>query len=845
MRDKKTKQSSHAYFYFACYLVICFFCSYGQLFLSVDRALFDFYQSSINNDQPDADIVIVAIDDSSLVRLGRWPWDRAIHASLLEKLYNADVVVFDVLFSEPAALVASDNMFVDAVKKHGKVVLPVFLGQAAYSGQVYEELPVSALAEAAKGLGHVHVEYDDDGIVRSVFLKQGVGKAFWNHIAVTALKVASETTIVIPGKKIIEPQSAFSIVKNYQNYIHFFNAGSFTTVSYFDVLDGVIPADFFKNKVVFIGTTATGLTDHMSTPVAEISKQMSGVEVNANIFYSLKYNKFYSVLPKMVTVFIVVIAVLILVLLASFLSNYLLLLLALFTALCVVAIDFFILQVFHVWLHLASLSIAILFIYPLWAWIRFEKVVYFFRQEINALKKVQDLAPRVEAKKNLFKSLSFLTQTGFIRGWEMVDSSYRPFSATEVIFKVEEAATRLYVMVDFIESPELVSVKEELQKILTTKYKADQDKPFFIHHDQIENYIYTIEHLKQVVDEFQELVTQSISLLKDGVVIADICGHVVFANKVFIEWIGNIDNLSEMFALLGETNEFWCDAYQHFIKQENTKSFELFNGQQGKERYFLLQGGLVDAHFYGGHLMLLSLTDITLIKNEQKKREEMMHYISHDLRSPISSIITLSENQLSLDPDNAFARNVLRYAERNLKYANSFLDLARAEFIDEAAMQPVNLVSIVEQAKDSLILNANKMGVDIRFLVGEEEAWVLGNADLLYRAIQNLLDNALKFSVSGGIVTIFVEPIPAGFQCIVEDQGVGIPIEKIERIFDPFEKIGSNKQGAGLGLRIVRLVAEQHGGRVYVSNLPVQGVRFIIELPALTNSLNKKSSTIQ
>ena len=833
MEGEKRNRSLQVSYYLLFYLSICFFCSYTQVFLSLDRALFDFYQSSINNDKPDADIVIVAIDDSSLARLGRWPWERSIHGKFLEQLHEADAVVFDVIFSEPTASGDADEIFVNAVKQHGKVILPVYLGQASYSGQVYEELPFSDLGSEAKGLGHVHVEYDDDGIVRSVFLKQGVGKAFWSHIAVSALKSTSNTQQLLPGKRTSESQSAFSIVKDYQNYIHFFNAGSFSTVSYFDVLDGVIPSDFFKNKVVFVGATATGLGDRKSTPVAEIAKQMPGVEVNANIFYSLKYDKFYSVLPEPITVFIVVMSAFILVLLASFLSNYILLLVSVLIALFVVSLEFFIAHVFQIWVHLATLAIATLFIYPLWAWLRFEKVVRFFRHEISELKKGQALTPMVTGKEKLFKSFNFLTQTGYVRGWEVVDSSYVTCSSSEVIFEVADTEEHIYVTTDFIDTPELAAIKAELEKILTEKYQVEKESPSFIHHDEIERYIYTIEHLQQVVDEFQELVTQSISLLKDGVVIADVCGHVVFANKVFQEWVGDIENMSEMFDVLDEGEDFWCDAYQNFMLQENTKSFELLDKRHEENRYFLMQGGLVDSRYYGGHLTLVSLTDITLIKNEQKKREEMMYYISHDLRSPISSIITLTENQLSQDPDNEFAKNVMQYAERNLKYANSFLDLSRAEFVDETAMQAVNLVSVVEQAKDNLILNANKKGVDIRLLTDKDEAWVLGNADLLYRAIQNLLDNALKFSESGGVVTIFVEPIETGFQCIVEDQGPGIPEGQLERIFNQFEKIGSNKQGAGLGLRIVKLVAEQHGGRVLVSNLPIQGARFIIELPAL------------
>ena len=88
-------------------------------------------------------------------------------------------------------------------------------------GQVYEELPYDELVKVVAGLGHVHVEHDNDGIVRSVYLKQGVGNAHWDHVAVTALNLSRENELgELPGKQLeSKGGQKFSIVKNFHNFI--------------------------------------------------------------------------------------------------------------------------------------------------------------------------------------------------------------------------------------------------------------------------------------------------------------------------------------------------------------------------------------------------------------------------------------------------------------------------------------------------------------------------------------------------------------------------------------------------------------------------------------------------
>ena len=125
------------------------------------------------------DIVIVAIDDASIAAIGRWPWRRALHAELISRLtaQNPRAIGMDVMFNEADLDYPEDDLLLtDAIRRSARVVLPVLRrGYGPVSNQT--DLPWPAFAEAAAGLGHVHVAPDSDGVVRSLYLLEGPAAA--------------------------------------------------------------------------------------------------------------------------------------------------------------------------------------------------------------------------------------------------------------------------------------------------------------------------------------------------------------------------------------------------------------------------------------------------------------------------------------------------------------------------------------------------------------------------------------------------------------------------------------------------------------------------------------------
>ncbi|WP_198263959.1 EAL domain-containing protein [sulfur-oxidizing endosymbiont of Gigantopelta aegis] len=253
-------------------------------------------QASVFNPQ----IVVIAIDDASLLRLGRWPWSRRRHAELIDRLTDmgARSIGIDIIFSEyqkddPQA----DVMLAKALAKNKHVVLVVAPIQSTPEASVSELLPVPDLALASSVLGHVDVELDKDGLCRRYFLYAGMSDPHWPALAQAMLIAAGD--IKSENHEKPSQMSADSWVRQKVTLIPYAKKGLRPTIiSYTDMLSGQVPASAIKNKYVLIGATATGLGDAISTPASLSHERMPGVELNAHILNGLLEGKNIYPLPE-------------------------------------------------------------------------------------------------------------------------------------------------------------------------------------------------------------------------------------------------------------------------------------------------------------------------------------------------------------------------------------------------------------------------------------------------------------------------------------------------------------------------------------------------------------------
>ncbi|KQY88291.1 hypothetical protein ASD35_11925 [Pelomonas sp. Root1444] len=235
------------------------------------------------------DIVVVGIDDASLAALGRWPWPRAVHARLLDALTAAGprAVGLDLLLSEPDA--AGDAQLAAAMQRNGRVVLPLRMAPLQ-SGAAVVSLPVPALAGAAAGLGHIHVELDADGVARRIFLREGFGDVLWEHFALAVLQVSGQAPPALLANPAPGGAGTAGWWRRAQPYTIPYAGppGHVRRVSYLDVLEGRVPAAQLRGAIVLVGATAPGLSDAYPTPMASQDALMPGVEMSAQTIAALR-----------------------------------------------------------------------------------------------------------------------------------------------------------------------------------------------------------------------------------------------------------------------------------------------------------------------------------------------------------------------------------------------------------------------------------------------------------------------------------------------------------------------------------------------------------------------------
>ncbi len=282
---------------------LLFLLTLGHLVQRWDFTLYDLSSPLYQRPAP-ADIIILAIDEHSLTRLGRWPWPRRIHARVVDKLSRCSTraIGMDILFTEPSRAGSNDDqLLARAIRHNGRVILPL-VSEAPRAGDPLKlSRPLPRLAEAAAGLGHVDVEMDPDGIVRRAFLMAGPGKPELPDFALAMLMLEHpDVMATLPGLRNPAPDkvSPRSWVRDYQILIPFAGPpGHFRRISLADFLDPSFDTRQLNNAYVLIGITVLGLGDGFPTPVSGNSVPMPGVELNATILDTLRTGRAIQPLP--------------------------------------------------------------------------------------------------------------------------------------------------------------------------------------------------------------------------------------------------------------------------------------------------------------------------------------------------------------------------------------------------------------------------------------------------------------------------------------------------------------------------------------------------------------------
>ncbi|HMW17968.1 MAG TPA: CHASE2 and HATPase_c domain-containing protein [Accumulibacter sp.] len=362
------------------------------LLYRVDNLVYDLGQR-LNWRPAPTDVLIVAIDQSNLERLGRWPWPRYRHARLLRNICASKpaVVGINIAFSEPGDDASADDLLAEAIAECGNVVLPLVIEQTQSGGQLLETPPIAPLAFAAAGLGRIGVHLDEDGIARSVDLREGIGIAAWPLLAEDMLRVARR----LPKKYDHAPAASDTtdlghrLVRETRRRFEFVGApGSFPRLSYSEVLDGKISPLVLAGKIVLVGVTAVGMGDALPTPVSALADPMPGVELQANVLLSMLEQRLITPLPLLASLLVAALLACVPMLWLPRMMALPGLLISL-TWLVVVGIFCAILPIVaQYWFPPSGALVAGGLAFPLWSWRRLELARRHLDQELRQLRSI-------------------------------------------------------------------------------------------------------------------------------------------------------------------------------------------------------------------------------------------------------------------------------------------------------------------------------------------------------------------------------------------------------------------------------------------------------------------------
>lgn len=243
-----------------------------------------------------------------------------------------------------------------------------------------------------------------------------------------------------------------------------------------------------------------------------------------------------------------------------------------------------------------------------------------------------------------------------------------------------------------------------------------------------------------------------------------------------------------------------------------------------------------------GRAVTVFLQDVTEELRTQQIRREFVAHASHELKSPVASLRALAEAVGEAvaggDQDAArrFATRLGSEADRLGKLVRDLLDLSRLEDPAQPPHEEIELGAVVRREVAALHEVADEKGIELEGDVAPG-VWVWGDDQRLGLMLRNLLDNALRYTPSGGAVRVTVAREAEHAVISVRDTGIGIPRDAQERIFERFYRVdrarSRDRGGTGLGLAIVKHAVEFHGGDIDLESELGAGSTFTVHLPAV------------
>ena len=332
------------------------------------------------------------------------------------------------------------------------------------------------------------------------------------------------------------------------------------------------------------------------------------------------------------------------------------------------------------------------------------------------------------------------------------------------------------------------------------------------------------------MDEIAEIKVKLQAILfsiEEGIVMTDFDGAVKLLNDKAKVMLGIRQGYPYQKKFLDYVTDEWVKDKLEFLLQskEAGVSAEIDVYREGGDVYFHATKNFVTTaqNVVLGHVLILR--NVTAEKQLEKLKDDFVHSLTHDLKSPLTSLqgflkLFLQNELGTLTTEQRHYMQIMSHSSEDmLKMINNILDVAKLESGKMVLSRDrwnagENVARIVESLQGAA--KACQLRV---FQSGDRRNVILSvDGSLLERVIYNILDNSLKFTPSGGTIEIKIKETPEIVEFTIQDTGKGIPQECLGEIFNKFKQVPGTKGGSGLGLTIVNSIVQAHGGRTEINS---------------------------
>lgn len=759
-----------------------------------------FIRDSYSAPPPVADVVVVAIGPECVASVGRWPWPREVHADLLERISAQKplAVGMDMVLAAPTADLPGGRRVAVALGTSPDLIPAVF--KAMLAGR---ELTGDASIDPVPPRVPQGPQTSAAAMVvrHSLLTDGGSSDQWWRHIAVGIINTAAQpgseaATDVAQSFMMRVSTESRPVPHESRTRLVSMPAPAYQTVTAREVLAGTVAPTLFAGRVVLVGVGASGLLDARALMRTGPAQAGGGVEASAGIAAALlRDHPHVRIEPWQTALFTVGMTMLLLIALwsQSPVSAF---------ARCLVIVAAGLAASYVAW-HTAGLWVA-------------PGALLMACTPIFAL-----LTYRLAGRGTLqigFPSLAPVMAARLYAGGPRTPRQLLPDMSANGRSHRDMARDGLRDG-----SPD---VPRDTLRDVQSGEAEDRG----------------VDHQRELLS-LRDLLMAAIESLPDIILVCQDSGRVVIGNLAAANYFGassaNLRNCSLLALLSGlmpADGVAWTDTGGEFGFARYQQGIECRDGN-GAE--FLLKCAPCVSLPAGGEGWIVSLIDVAALHEAERRRDDAMRFLSHDMRSPLTAILALlslnREDATALPADEMLSR-IRRLASRSLTLAESFVQLARAQ-PPEHAREAVDLADIVMDAADDCWSQAQSKRIVIDVDVPPNAAHTLGDRELIRRAVINLVNNAVKFSPRSSRVVCAVSLVEAEWCIAVRDEGRGIAFEDREQLFKKFVRLGEHEPdaepGVGLGLAFTKTVVDRHNGRIEVDSVLGVGSEFRLYLKAM------------